>query len=363
MAKRRSFSVFNMSFLDCICCGFGAVILLFVVMNARAVSSRQDQVKDLRSEVNRLEIEVLKGEKDKVLARNALDEVVDELAETEGLSREVLQELLLVSNQLAKADGDTTSQREHINKLKSDLKSLEEGIKRLKGGAKSDEAGKAPVEFLGDGERQYLTGLQLKGERTLILVDRSASMLAGKVIDVLRLKNQSAEVRKEAPKWKQARRAVHWIMAKLPQTGTFHVAGYAESTKPVREEQTDWWSAADIAAREEVVSAIDELAPEGGTSLINAFQYAKTLNPPPDNIVLLADGLPGMGKSPPVVKRKISAKRRLSLFRDAVKELPAGTKVNVLLYPMEGDPMGPVAYWNLAVKTRGSLLTPSKDWP
>jgi hypothetical protein len=37
--------------------------------------------------------------------------------------------------------------------------------------------------------------------------------------------------------------------------------------------------------------------------------------------------------------------------------------VNVILLPMEGDPMAPAAYWTLARRTRGSFLSPAKDWP
>ena len=31
MRRRRSVEVFSLSFLDCICCGFGAIILLLVL--------------------------------------------------------------------------------------------------------------------------------------------------------------------------------------------------------------------------------------------------------------------------------------------------------------------------------------------
>jgi hypothetical protein len=30
---------------------------------------------------------------------------------------------------------------------------------------------------------------------------------------------------------------------------------------------------------------------------------------------------------------------------------------------MEGDPMAAVSFWKLAVDTRGSFLTPTRDWP
>ena len=35
MKHRRFLDVFSLSFLDCICCGFGSVILLFVIVNTR----------------------------------------------------------------------------------------------------------------------------------------------------------------------------------------------------------------------------------------------------------------------------------------------------------------------------------------
>ena len=31
MIKRRSIEVFSLSFLDCLCCGFGAILLLFIL--------------------------------------------------------------------------------------------------------------------------------------------------------------------------------------------------------------------------------------------------------------------------------------------------------------------------------------------
>ena len=40
--KRRPLNVFSLSFIDCICCGLGAVILLFVIVNARS-AVRRDQ--------------------------------------------------------------------------------------------------------------------------------------------------------------------------------------------------------------------------------------------------------------------------------------------------------------------------------
>jgi hypothetical protein len=37
--------------------------------------------------------------------------------------------------------------------------------------------------------------------------------------------------------------------------------------------------------------------------------------------------------------------------------------VNVILLPMEGDPLAPGAYWMLARRTNGAFLSPARDWP
>ena len=47
----------------------------------------------------------------------------------------------------------------------------------------------------------------------------------------------------------------------------------------------------------------------------------------------------------------------------AVGRVPAGIPVNVILMPMEGDPMAPSAFWALTRKTRGIFLSPARDWP
>ena len=49
--------------------------------------------------------------------------------------------------------------------------------------------------------------------------------------------------------------------------------------------------------------------------------------------------------------------------RQAVKQLPRNVPINIILAPMEGDPMAASGFWQLAQVSRGSFLAPSKDWP
>jgi hypothetical protein len=95
---------------------------------------------------------------------------------------------------------------------------------------------------------------------------------------------------------------------------------------------------------------------------LNAFTVLGEMRPKPDNIFLLTDSLPTMGARKPWGK-KVSAKKRVSLFRDAVTKLPPRVPVNIILYPMEGDPFAAVAFWRLAAATKGSFFSPSRDWP
>ena len=48
---------------------------------------------------------------------------------------------------------------------------------------------------------------------------------------------------------------------------------------------------------------------------------------------------------------------------DAVRSIPRRLPVNVMLFPMDGDPEAAGYFWELAVASGGSLLTPSRDWP
>jgi hypothetical protein len=111
-----------------------------------------------------------------------------------------------------------------------------------------------------------------------------------------------------------------------------------------------------------VLRGLEQLTPEDGTSLHQAFDAARRLDPKPDNILLITDGLPTQGKGKPWGS-KVSGEQRLKHFTAALKQLPKGVPVNTILLPMEGDPYAAAAFWQLAQTSRGSFLTPARDWP
>ena len=71
--KRRAFEVFTLSFLDCICCGFGAVVLFYTIVQAHAGAKEVIRIDQLTGEVRKLEEEVKEGIRNLVLIKNALE--------------------------------------------------------------------------------------------------------------------------------------------------------------------------------------------------------------------------------------------------------------------------------------------------
>lgn len=361
---RKQFEIYSLSFLDCICCGFGAVILLFVIVNAKAAVMRNEKVKDLRGEVTKWELLVQEGKKDLVVARNTVEETTDEIVKTEGLSSEIIRLIEESKEELATSSGDTVSVKEHVNQLKSDIQALEAGVKRLAGGSDALEEGGDKVKaFQGDGDRQYLTGFKVGGRRILVLVDGSASMLGKSIVDIVRRRAQEDEQKRKSPKWQQAVRTVDWVTTQMPPTSQFQIYTFNETATPLVEGTGGtWMSASDPDALNKAVASMKEVVPDKGTNLYNAFAVIKEMESPPDNIILLIDSLPSMGARKGF-RKKVSANKRLALYKAAIKTLPPRVPVNVILFPMEGDPLAASSYWGLAVKTRGSFLCPSKDWP
>jgi len=364
MARRRETNIFSLSLLDCICCGFGALILFHMIVVSRTARLQHDTTETLQAEVDKRQQEVLEGNERLVEVRNSFREIEEKRAEAQGLSTRILETLRQIQAELAIYEAQTVATRANVNQLKADLKSLEEGAKRLSGGKPSQELpGRNVRSVVGDGDRQYLSGLKVGGKRIMILVDASASMLAEDIVNAVRRRLFPPETRLRARKWRQAVKAVDWLTAQLPRESQYQIYAFDTRARPVLA-GTDgvWLAAKDGAALDKAVATLRQTAPDGGTSLYHAFAAAAAMNPPPDNIMLITDGLPTQGARPPG-RKTVSGRERLRLFDDALDELPRGVPVNVVLFPMEGDPLAMSAYWKLAMASRGSLMTPSSAWP
>ena len=362
--SRRKVSPFSLSFLDIMFCGFGAVVLLVLVLNHDTVKSRKEVFTDLRAEAVRLEKEVLIGEEDLVEARNSLNATEAEIVLMQGQSARVIDTTRELEIETAKMSQETLASREHVNQLTTDLQSLDKVQKRLGAAVEADrDAGEKVREFKGEGDRQYLTGLKMGGKRILILVDVSASMLDETIVNIIRRRNLDAVSRISAPKWQRALKTADWLVSNLPNNTEFQLYSFNTRAKATLS-GTDgtWLQTSKRTDIDGAISALKQIAPEGGTSLYHAFTAAKELSPPPDNILLLTDGLPTQGRAKPV-RTTVSADKRLDHFEQAAKVLNGKIPVNTILLPMEGDAWAAAAFWALAINSKGSFMTPSRDWP
>jgi len=353
-----------MSFLDIMFCGFGAVVLLVLILNTDTVRARNETFSDLSSEVVHLEQQVLIGQDDLVVARNTTQDVEREQVTLQGETDRIIETIRTLEIQIAKLENETLASRAHINDLSSDLKTLDSGKKRLGAPlAAGRDGGDRVREFRGEGDRQYLTGLKTGGKRVLILVDVSASMLDETIINVVRRRNMSTAHKRNAPKWRRTLATVDWLVSNLPPAADFQLYTFNTVARPaLKGTAGTWLQAASRKHVDGVIAGLQQVIPADGTSLYQALAVAGKLSPKPDNILLVTDGLPTRGRSKPSATT-VSAIERLRHFQAAARSLASGIPVNTILLPMEGDAYAAAAFWKLAIDTQGSFMTPSRDWP
>ena len=360
--KKREFTTFNLSFLDIMSCGFGAVILVFLIIDHSIEVETRDLNRDLLSEVNLLEEDVTDGDEGLVRLRNTLSDVDLQMVEAQGRASRILDETreweALIEALMTEGYTDSAD----VEELKAEVLSLEDEVKKLRQAAE-ENSGDSARTFIGEGNRQYLTGLNLGGKRIAILLDVSSSMLADKLVNIIRLRNMATTLQRSADKWSRALNTIDWLTAQLPVTSNYQVITFnTQASAALAGTDGKWLEVANQVQLEKVGEALRDIVPTGGTSLENAFVSLQQLSPPPDNIFLLTDGLPTQGVSASG-KPTVSGRDRQKYYRAAIRQLPQNVPVNIILAPMEGDPMAASEFWQLAQVSSGSFLSPSKDWP
>lgn len=348
---RRKVSPFSLSFLDIMACGFGAVTLLFLIL--RHEPSPGDQMQ--HAETSLLQEDIRFGEEQLVQLRNSLREQEEQLVETQGLSRRVLEQIDETRRELSvqrDPEQDIALLRRQVEEARREVTQLE-----------ASTGGQQVRQFVGQGERQYLTGLKLGGRRVLILVDASASMLSDTLVNVIRLRNLDEQQRRNADKWQRAIRTTEWLIAQLPADSEFQLYAFnTEAAATSSDSAGTWLQAGNRDHTSQAIAGLRSRIPTDGTSLLKAFAVTTQLSPRPDNVFLITDGLPTQGDAPPR-GTTVSGQERLRLFEAAVRTLPRQMPINVILFPMEGDPAAASAFWQLAVHTQGAFISPAKDWP
>ena len=363
MAKRtrkRRFNVFSLSFLDVMSCGFGAVVLIFLIINHRIDDDTKVVDRDLLSESRQLDFLIATGQKNLADLQQQVEDKRKRVAEARRRLLVVTEDRDRRKEQADELEARTIAQRESIEELKADVDSREREVQRLQAEEEANE-GRRIREIKGEGDRQYLTGLFVGGSHVLIALDASASMLDSTIVQIVRRRNMARERQLSAPKWQRAQRTVEWLAAQIPLDSNFQIALFNTETRFLLPAGR-WHQATDPTALDDALTELATVVPAGGTSFEHLAIAIADMKPPPDNVFLVTDGLPTRSTRPPR-RATITGRERMRLFTDSVKKLPGNVPITPLLLPLEGAPPASSAYWALARATGGTYMSPSEDWP
>ena len=167
--KRRDISVFSLSFLDSICCGFGAIILLFVLSKFSEPKIIQDVRVDLDSLIVKLEKEIveIRGKTEIINQQLALKQ--DELVEAKVKLAKLQGDLSKIQGHFATSKDNAQVQNIVKGKLAAALQELTEEMKRL-------QQKKPPPPRKAD---TSVGGIPVDSEYIIFIIDTSGSMKRG----------------------------------------------------------------------------------------------------------------------------------------------------------------------------------------
>ena len=92
MSRVKRNVAFSLAFLDIMACGFGAVIVLFMILRGTTVDVITVDPR-LLSEIDMLQTDIRDSEMEKIQLLNSLNEIQDKIVKAEGLSIKVLTDL------------------------------------------------------------------------------------------------------------------------------------------------------------------------------------------------------------------------------------------------------------------------------
>lgn len=335
-------------------CGLGAVILIFLIVKHNVDRG------SVEADIVQAELETLERQERQL--RQQVRETGERSAGERELGAQLKEKLRDIEQTIAALGEQMTAQQRKNKQLRS---AMEKDAARKVADVVPDES---------VGEEQYLTGLEVEGRRVAILVDYSASMTDEKLVDIVVRKTGSDANKKKGPKWIRTKKAVRWLLNRLPERSEVSVIVFNDKAKTLG--AAAWNNSQDRAAIGALFREMEELTPSGATNLQAGLNELWQLRPRATNIYLITDGLPTKGVTKPSFlsscrsifggSRNISGECRAKLFHVALQSSPpagGGAKVNVILFPLEGDPAAAPNFWNWTAVTGGRMLTPAAGWP
>jgi hypothetical protein len=349
-SKRRETEVFSLAFLDCICCGFGAVILVFILTITQKTTVDTENVAEVQARVARLD-------QDLKISQSEVDRIAQALAAAQVEVEDINSKNNLDQLKLTDRQKELLLLLQQTGMLKDALSTLLGEKKKL------PTEDNAPIPIPNVDRRQYLTGVKLRGDYILFLVRVSGSMLGETIDDATARLEDSDTKKREAPKWQRTLHSLEWMIATLDPHTHFQIQFFNEETTPILPTRADeWFTTDDKQSLKEIISKLHSVVPQGGANLERAFTTVRYMKHLPDSVVLFTDGLPTLSDSVPT-DGAVDQPTRVKFYEVAVRQLPPRIPVSTILMPLDGDPAAAALYWELANASKGALVSPSKTWP
>lgn len=164
MAKRRrDIEAFSLSFLDCICCGFGAIILLLVLSRIYEPVVVEEAAQDLQQLIALLQQELFEIRGTSTVLDRTLREVKEETRATKVHLGKLKGDLSKIEGQY-KASKDNEDETIDIGELSAARQSLSEEQKRLR-------------PYYRRPDEDAVAGIPVDSEYIIFVIDTSGSML------------------------------------------------------------------------------------------------------------------------------------------------------------------------------------------
>ena len=161
---RREAEAFSMSFLDCICCGFGAIILLLVVTEYGDPVRLQVSKEDLEQQIERNEKELFEIRGTAMLLEKELRARIAQLSEEQARLARLRGDLSAIEGKYKASENEEDAMDKLAESLASARAAMIEETRRLQG----------------EGRRQVyeqpVAGVPIDSEYVIFIVDTSGSM-------------------------------------------------------------------------------------------------------------------------------------------------------------------------------------------
>lgn len=174
--KKRSNDVFNLAFLDCICCGFGAIVLLFVLskmgpveeveVKKEAPTVLEESPKDLSGLVAELEEQLHEIRGETAIFNRDLQGKVEQLSENK-------QKLARLQGDLSDVLGEFAASREMSEKANDEAGDLAAARQRLSDEQRRLQASQPKPRPKADAP---VGGIPVDSEYIIFVIDTSGSM-------------------------------------------------------------------------------------------------------------------------------------------------------------------------------------------